>query len=338
MKFKRIINFSTTTFLSFTLLTSAAQASVINSFTWDAQCTDCFSETVGVANEAGSTFVSGEISLADYNFGDPITTANFNSFTYNGPSRWIESFTVDNVDYLSGMLTDTGLLSLQFTSTFGELTAEPITNADIEALTIALQDAESAEQEVDRKVNVAAMRLSNLRLAASKALAEFREGPNNRDAYDKLLNGYKNLTIAKAEGRDQTRALNQIAAAEENLSTIAAYQPVLAARKAVSDAIKANSALYGPQLSAADAEVRSANIALNQAISEQARQEVANQAYTVNILQSGDWDISLLSQDFDVVRPLDFGTAARVLPVPEPSTLAIFALGIMGLASRKFKK
>lgn len=84
-------------------------------------------------NEAGSTFVSGEISLADYNFGDPITTENFNSFTYNGPSRWIESFTVDNVDYLSGMLTDTGLLSLQFTSTFGEMTAEAITSADIEA-------------------------------------------------------------------------------------------------------------------------------------------------------------------------------------------------------------
>jgi hypothetical protein len=338
MKFKGIINFSTTTFLSFTLLASAAQASVINSFTWDAQCTDCFSETVGVANDAGSTFVSGEISLADYNFGDPITTANFNSFTYNGPSRWIESFTVDSVDYLSGMLTDTGLLSLQFTSTFGELTAEAITSADIEALTIALQDAESAEHAVKLQVIAAAMRVNSLKADAARALSDFRNGPNG-DVYLNLINGQKSLTIAKAEGRDQTRALNQIAAAEENLSTIAEYQPVLAARKAVSDAIKANNALYGPQLSDAEAEVTSANRALNQAISEQARQEVANQAYRVNILQSGDWDISLLSQDFDVaIRPLDFGTAARVLPVPEPSTLAIFALGIMGLASRKFKK
>lgn len=183
------------------------------------------------------------------------------------------------------------------------------------------------------------MRVMNLERSASDALADFRKGPNNRDAHNKLMNGYKNLAIAKAEGRDQTSALNQIAAAKEKLSTIAEYQSVLAAQKAVSDRKKADNALYWPQLSDAKAEVTSANIALNQAISEQARQEVANQAYRVNILQSGDWDISLLSQDFDVaIRPLDFGTAARVLPVPEPSTLAIFALGIMGLASRKFKK
>lgn len=339
MKFKGFINFSTTIILSFALLAGAAKASVISSFTWDAQCTDCFSEAVGVANEAGSTFVNGEISLADYNFGDQITNENFNSFTYNGPSRWIESFTVDRVDNLTGMLTDTGLLSLQFISTFGELSGEPITDADIEALTSELNDAESAEHAIKLKVSAAAMRVMNLERAASKALADFRKDPNNLDAHNKLMNGYKNLAIAKAEGRNQTSALNQIAAAKEKLSTIAEYQSVLAAQKAVSDRKKADNALYWPQLSDAEAEVTSANIALNQAISEQARQEVANQAYRVNILQTGDWDISLLSQDRDVVlQPLDFGTAARILPVPEPSSLAIFALGIMGLASRRFKK
>ncbi|MFT5758223.1 MAG: hypothetical protein ACI9LM_002962 [Alteromonadaceae bacterium] len=31
-------------------------------------------------------------------------------------------------------------------------------------------------------------------------------------------------------------------------------------------------------------------------------------------------------------------TYVSVLPVPEPSTLAIFALGVMGFASRRFKK
>ena len=31
-------------------------------------------------------------------------------------------------------------------------------------------------------------------------------------------------------------------------------------------------------------------------------------------------------------------TASAIEPVPEPSTLAIFALGLMGLASRRFKK
>ncbi|MFT5298148.1 MAG: hypothetical protein ACI9VT_002594 [Psychroserpens sp.] len=41
---------------------------------------------------------------------------------------------------------------------------------------------------------------------------------------------------------------------------------------------------------------------------------------------------------FDNIRFSDDGFASSTATVPEPTTLAIFALGMMGLASRRFKK
>ena len=55
---------------------------------------------------------------------------------------------------------------------------------------------------------------------------------------------------------------------------------------------------------------------------------------------TGTWTLSI----FDDYQPgennnlISYSITATTTSVPEPSTLAIFALGIMGLASRRFKK
>lgn len=55
---------------------------------------------------------------------------------------------------------------------------------------------------------------------------------------------------------------------------------------------------------------------------------------------NGEWEFSVVGPGFPEQGPSDFGSGATLsaTDVPEPSTLAIFALGMMGLASRKFKK
>ena len=65
----------------------------------------------------------------------------------------------------------------------------------------------------------------------------------------------------------------------------------------------------------------------------------------VNYYDTGDWSyiINLVgcTDEQCVTQPDDFGNGAKItngINVPEPSTLAIFALGLMGLASRRFKK
>jgi hypothetical protein len=74
--------------------------------------------------------------------------------------------------------------------------------------------------------------------------------------------------------------------------------------------------------------------------------EIVESAYNIAVDYdiSGDWSYSV--SGFGIPEQVyDFGTGATialqsngVTDVPEPSTLAIFALGMMGLASRKFKK
>jgi hypothetical protein len=64
------------------------------------------------------------------------------------------------------------------------------------------------------------------------------------------------------------------------------------------------------------------------------------EAFNINVLDSGVWGISVGGEEFDL------GTGAKIslqpdgpiTDVPEPSTFAIFALGLMGLASRRFKR
>ncbi|MCJ8295494.1 MAG: PEP-CTERM sorting domain-containing protein [Colwellia sp.] len=50
------------------------------------------------------------------------------------------------------------------------------------------------------------------------------------------------------------------------------------------------------------------------------------------------FDLNMLAQQSEREQLLGDSLSYMITPVPEPSTLAIFALGMMGLASRRFKK
>lgn len=57
----------------------------------------------------------------------------------------------------------------------------------------------------------------------------------------------------------------------------------------------------------------------------------------INVWGDGVYDFRLRVKDKNT-QDILAATKMRVMAVPEPSTLAIFALAIMGLASRRLKK
>jgi hypothetical protein len=65
-----------------------------------------------------------------------------------------------------------------------------------------------------------------------------------------------------------------------------------------------------------------------------------NSSFTIGAAQSnGDWGWSGKIDDVQIFdTALDAAGVKALTSVPEPSTLAIFALGMIGLASRRFKK
>ena len=145
MKYSLYIKVWKAILLSSVLLSGMANSSIIESYTWNANCIDCYGANIGVANEAGPTFVSGSIALTDYTVGDNITAENFSSFTYDGQSNWINPFTTSTVNNLTGLLTDTGALSLLFTFQFGG-----VTEAEITALTDEYNAAAAAYTQGQR--------------------------------------------------------------------------------------------------------------------------------------------------------------------------------------------
>lgn len=61
----------------------------------------------------------------------------------------------------------------------------------------------------------------------------------------------------------------------------------------------------------------------------------------IMLMMDVNWHSGADSNDLAILENIEVfldGATANTAQVPEPSTLAIFALGIMGLASRKFKK
>lgn len=60
-------------------------------------------------------------------------------------------------------------------------------------------------------------------------------------------------------------------------------------------------------------------------------------SYSFNASEDGEWSLSMGSRPL-VLELFDFGSSAKITTVTAPSTIALFAFGLMGLASRRFKK
>jgi len=58
----------------------------------------------------------------------------------------------------------------------------------------------------------------------------------------------------------------------------------------------------------------------------------------VNAAENNDGTQSILGWGYESIAGKSIAAGVTSVDVPEPSTLAIFALGLMGLVSRKFKK
>ena len=54
--------------------------------------------------------------------------------------------------------------------------------------------------------------------------------------------------------------------------------------------------------------------------------------------ENGDWELTVGGGCGDNCAVMDFGSSAIITTVTAPSTIALFAFGLMGLASRRFKK
>jgi hypothetical protein len=344
-------------------------------FDWSATCYDC--KIGNPVNEipADPTLwkgVTGSITLSDYTLGDAITSANFISFAYTGVSQFLPMFTIGkeegydfSLSQVSGTLYANADLTLELvaldrsTHPIEPIYPEPLTlDAIIEGYDadyrdtyyqalMACEDARDKFTCFDDALSKKYFMIAEISKAEDLITKQANEVQASKLKYELEVVAWSLNTAPIEPLYPDPFTLDAII---ENYD--ADYEGTI-----VSDIIRCDGAnFYDDCYNAARAkynlmiaEISNAkNLITKQANEVQAtklKYELALAAYIGDIQLSitpQDWSFGgFNAEKFDIGKGFSIIGLSNTPPVNQvsaPATLAIFALGLMGLGLRRFKK